>query len=145
MRATTKASLARIAKIASDFSEGIDVVYVSSEEENWIALKALRWTDMSKSAEGIQIFQAGVDDQEQQMFRFEKAALNTAGITRFDPSGYFSLVGERWDIVGGSPMAFNMGPSADNNATVYLLLRRNIEKKNTICGNTFGFDVEDED
>lgn len=98
---------------------------------------------MIRSAEGIQIFQAGVEDQEEQIFRFERAALNDAGIERFDPSGYFSIEGQRWDFAGGSPQAFNVGPSADNNATVYLVLRKAIEKANTTCGSTFGFNLED--
>lgn len=132
----------RLARIASNFSEGIDVTYVSPQDL-WIHLRALRWTDMIRSAEGIQIFQAGVEDQEEQIFRFERAALNDAGIERFDPSGYFSIEGQRWDFAGGSPQAFNVGPSADNNATVYLVLRKAIEKMNTTCGSTFGFNLED--
>lgn len=143
MRTQTKSSLMRLASKASSFAEGVDVIYVKPPDDEWVHLKALRWTDMSKSAEGIQIFQAGVEDQEEQIFRFERAALNTAGIDRFNPSGFFYLMNERWDFAGGSPQAFNIGPSADNNATVYLLLRRNIEKKHTICGSTFDFDVND--
>lgn len=132
----------RLTAKASSFAEGIAVTYVSPEN-NWIALNALRWTDTSKSAEGIQIFQAGVEDQEEQIFRFERAELNAVGITRFDPSGWFYVLGQRWDFAGGTPQAFNVGPSADNNATVYLLLRRNIERTNTTCGSTFNFDVEE--
>ena len=141
MRQQTKDSLMRMARKASDFSEGIDVVYVSPQDK-WTHLQALRWTDIIRSAEGIQIFQAGVEDQEEQIFRFERARLNEAGIERFDPSGYFSIEGERWDFSGGSPQAFNVGPSADNNATVYLLLRKAVEKSNTVCGSTFGFNLD---
>lgn len=142
MRSQTRNSLLRLAKTASNFSEGIDVTYVAPDA-SWIALKALRWTDESRGAEGIQIFSGGVEDQEEHIFRFERAALAEAGIDRFEPSGWFYILGERWDFSGGSQMAFNIGPSAENNSIVFVVLRKAVESENTACGDTFDFDLSE--
>lgn len=102
-------------------------------------LLALRWPDTRMSAEGIQIFSAGVEDQEQQLFRFERADMEEAGISRFDPAGYFMLEEHRWDVVGGHPQAFNQDPSA----TVFVMMRKAVEKRRTVCGSTFDFDTNE--
>lgn len=141
MRTQTFNSLKRLASVASQFSEGIDVFYVRPDDNTWIALKALRWTDESRGAEGIQIFAGGVEDQEEQIYRFERAVLLENNIERFDPSGKFYINNERWDFSGGSHMAFNIGPSADNNSIVFIVLRKAVEKENTDCGDKFGFDL----
>ncbi len=138
MRPQIRNSLVRMTRKATEFSDSVTVRYVSSEG-NVYPLTALRWTDTRLSAEGIQIFYAGVEDQEQRIFRFERAEMESAGIGRFDMSGHFILGSERWDVVGGHPQAFNLDPSP----SVILVLRKAVEKAGTVCGSTFGFDTDE--
>lgn len=128
----------RMARKATVFSAPVRVRYVWPDGTP-TPITALRWSDTRMSAEGIQIFSAGVEDQEQEIFRFERAELESAGIDRFEVSGHFLIADDRWDVVGGQAQAFNRDPSA----TVILVLRKAVEKNETVCGSTFGFDSGD--
>ena len=138
MNRVTLESIRRLARKASEFSTPARVTYVAPDGTSNV-LHALKWSDTRMSAEGIQIFAAGVEDQEQQIFRFERAEMEAARIRRFDVAGHFLVGTQRWDITGGHPQAFCDDPSA----TVILVLRRAIEKSATVCGSTFGFDMDE--
>lgn len=138
MRERLKRSIQRLTEKATEFSSPVLVTYVDPEGVS-INVTALRWSDTRLSAEGIQIFSAGVEDQEQQIFRFERAGMEVAGISRFDVSGHFLVNSQRWDVVGGHQQAFCDDPSA----TVILVLRKAIEKSGAVCGSTFDFETDD--
>lgn len=127
-----------MAEKATEFSSPVLVTYVDPQGVP-TRIKALRWSDTRMSSEGIQIFSAGVEDQEQQIFRFERADMEVGGLNRFDVAGHFLVGPQRWDIAGGHQQAFCEDPSA----TVILVLRKAIEKSATICGSRFGFDTDD--
>jgi len=125
---------------AWDFAAGDLIVYVDGDGVQHTIL-SVEWNNVRTTAEGVEIYEAGIDGQEERVLLFLKSYLESQGISSFDLSGYFLIEGSRWDFSEGEAVQGALGPLGASHHVVQVLLRKAIETENAVVSAEFGFDA----
>lgn len=124
-----------------EFMKSGDIwIYVAPDGTEY-SICTVDWSNAQARAEGLEIFGAGVADQEERILVFLKSYLEAAGVTKFDPAGgYFKCAGVRYDFQADRPIIVHAGPSDDTSNLIWFTVRKAVELEHTVSGS-IGFDL----
>ena len=136
LSATDPAARLEIEAVAHDCYSVLDLLTTQT------SLLTVDWSNAQARAEGLEIFGAGVEDQDERILVFLKTYLAQARIVAFDPAGYFLRLNERFDFQTDLPIRVHSGTSEDSSNLIWFTVRKAIETEHTVPGSDFRFRVD---
>ena len=134
-----------ILESTSGWVSGSQAVYVDVAG-NTYTFKCIRADSLSTvRREGVDVTEAGTLDRDSKRLLFLTKNIRAAGLSRFDPAGYFLLGGVRYDFEERQPTLEDLTPLDDALEVFTLCFLRRVEEPmhqvevNT-TGNIFQFD-----
>lgn len=143
MNEREKASRNLVVATGFEFMRSGDVWVYHEPNGNEKSFCSVDWSNAQARAEGLEIFGAGVENQEEYIVVCLKSYLVTAGISKFDPAGgYLKRQGVRWDFQVDRPISVHGGPGDDTSNLIWFTVRKAVEQEHTVPGSDFQFRVD---